>query len=48
MMYRAMLGGFLALKASSSVLSQQWTNKVMDNSSARSAGTGLSEVNRGG
>lgn len=47
MMDRAMFGGFLALNTSS-VLSEQRTNKVMDNSSVSSAGTGLSKVNSGG
>lgn len=40
--------GIFNLNTSSSVLSEQRTNKVMDNSSVCSSGIGLSKVNRGG
>ena len=48
MMHIAMFGGFLALKTASSVLSEQRTNDVMDNSSVSSVGTGPAEVNHRG
>lgn len=45
MMYIAMFEA--CLKTASSVLSEQRTNNVMDNSSVSSVGTGLATVNHG-
>lgn len=48
MMYIAMFGRFLALKTASSVLNEQRTNDVMDNSSVSNVGTGHAKVNHRG